>query len=135
MDILDLLNNNSDDHNIGSVGSPSSTTEITIDINQKSENKKILGQLVCLVQPQEQSHLVVIGQISEVETQNRWHEDLTFRGIIKRRGSLPHLSGKADVRTAILTVQACFSISEDKQVTEGTLSTSPSTGTNYLYSP
>jgi len=129
MDLLDKLNNHSDQFNIGSVGSPSNTTEIIIDINQKSEKKRNLGQLVCLVQPQDQENLVVIGQISEIETQNRWHEDLTFRGIIKRRGSLPHLSEKADVRTAKLNVQACFSIAPDGKITPGTLGTSPATGT------
>lgn len=35
MDLLDKLNNHSDQFNIGSVGSPSNTTEIIIDINQK----------------------------------------------------------------------------------------------------
>jgi len=129
MDLLDKLNNHSDQFNIGSVGSPSNTTEIIIDINQKSEKKRNLGQLVCLVQPQDQENLVVIGQISEIETQNRWHEDLTFRGIIKRRGSLPHLSEKADVRTAKLNVQACFSIAPDGKINPGTLGTSPATGT------
>ncbi|TAE60996.1 MAG: ATP-binding protein [Nostocales cyanobacterium] len=129
MDLLDLLNNQSDEFNIGSVGSPSNTTEIIIDINQKSEKKRNLGQLVCLIQPQEQEHLVVIGQISEIETKNRWHEDLTFRGIIKRQGRLPHLSEKADVRTAKLNVQACFSIAPDGKISEGTLGTSPATGT------
>ncbi|MBO1060323.1 MAG: hypothetical protein AN483_19085 [Aphanizomenon flos-aquae MDT14a] len=128
MDLLDLLDNQ-DEFNIGSVGSPSNTTEILIDINLKSEKKRNLGQLVCLIQPQEQEKLVVIGQISEIETKNRWHEDLTFRGIIKRRGSLPHLSGKADVRTAKLNVQACFSIAPDGKITEGILGTSPATGT------
>lgn len=128
MNLLDLLDNQ-DEFNIGSVGSPSNTTEILLDINQKSEKKRNLGQLVCLIQPQEQEHLVVIGQISEIETKNRWHEDLTFRGIIKRRGSLPHLSGKADVRTAKLNVQACFSIAPDGKISEGTLGTSPATGT------
>lgn len=129
MDLLNLLNNQSDEFNIGSVGSPSNTTEIIIDINQKSEKKRNLGQLVCLIQPQEQDKLVVIGQISEIETKNRWHEDLTFRGIIKRRGSLPHLSEKADVRTAKLNVQACFSIAPDGKISEGILGTSPATGT------
>ncbi|MBD2388463.1 ATP-binding protein [Cylindrospermum sp. FACHB-282] len=129
MNLLDLLNDHSNEFNIGSVGSPSNTTEILLDINQKSEKRRNLGQLVCLVQPQEQEKLVVIGQISEIETKNRWHEDLTFRGIIKRRGSLPHLSEKADVRTAKLNVQACFSIAPDGKISEGTLGTSPATGT------
>ena len=129
IDLIDLITNQSDEFNIGSVGSPSNTTEIIIDINQKSEKKRNLGQLVCLVQPQDQENLVVIGQISEIETKNRWHEDITFRGVIKRRGSLPHLSGKADVRTAKLNVQACFSIAPDGKISEGTLGTSPATGT------
>ena len=47
MDLLDLLDNQ-DEFNIGSVGSPSNTTEILLDINQKSEKKRNLGQLVCL---------------------------------------------------------------------------------------
>jgi len=81
MDLLDLLDNQSDEFNIGSVGSPSNTTEILIDINQKSEKKRNLGQLVCLIQPQEQEKLVVIGQISEIETKNRCYSSTkkTFR--------------------------------------------------------
>ena len=128
MDLTSLLNDKSDSYNIGSIGSPSSTTEIAIDINQKSEAKQILGQLVYFTQRQEENELVILGQISEIETQNRWHEDITFRGIIKRRGSLPNLSGRADVRTATLGVQACFSIALDGKVSEGVLGMSPTTG-------
>ena len=128
MDLTSLLNDRSDSFNIGSIGSPSSTTEIVIDINQKSEAKQVLGQLVYFTQRQEENELVILGQISEIETQNRWHEDITFRGIIKRRGSLPHLSGRADVRTATLGVQACFSIAPDGKVSEGVLGMSPTTG-------
>jgi hypothetical protein len=131
-DILDLLVNQAAAHAIGSVGSPSNTTEIIIDILQTSEDKKVLGQLVYLVVPQDDKQLAVIGQISKVETKNRWHEDLTFRGIIKRRGRLPHLSERADVRTATISVQACFAITPGSQspdeVTESILGISPSTG-------
>jgi len=130
--ILDLLVHQSADYAIGSVGSPSNTTEIVIDILQTSETQKVLGQLVYLVVPQDNKQLVVIGQISKVETKNRWHEDLTFRGIIKRRGRLPHLSERADVRTATISVQACFAITPGSQspddVTESILGISPSTG-------
>lgn len=130
--VLDLLINQASDYAIGSVGSPSNTAEIIIDILQTSEAQKVLGQLVYLVVPQDNQHLAVIGQISKVETKNRWHEDLTFRGIIKRRGRLPHLSEQADVRTATISVQACFAIpSGDRrfeEVTEAILGISPSTG-------
>jgi len=131
-EILGLLVNQAADYAIGSVGSPSNTTEIVIDILQTSETQKVLGQLVYLVVPQDDKQLAVIGQISKVETKNRWHEDLTFRGIIKRRGRLPHLSERADVRTATISVQACFAITPGSQspdeVTESILGMSPSTG-------
>lgn len=127
---LDVLLNEAEEFAIGCVGSPSSTAEIVIDILQTSESSKVLGQLVYLVVPQDGKQLAVIGQVSQVETENRWHEDLTFRGIIKRRGHLPHLSARADVRTATISVQACFAVEdgETEQITESILGISPSTG-------
>lgn len=128
--LLDILINRSSDYQVGIVGSPSNTTEIVIDILQTQERSKILGQLVYMVIPQEEQYLAIVGQISQIETRNRWHEDQTFRGIIKRRGTLPHLSGRADVRTATISVQAAFQFSnlESEVATEGVLAISPSTG-------
>lgn len=130
LDVLDILVNRSVDHQIGIVGSPSDTTEMVIDILQTQEKSRILGQLVYVVVPQEDCFLAVIGQISQIQTKNRWHEDQTFRGIIKRRGKLPHLSERADVRTATISVQAAFEFGEAELqgITEGILATSPSTG-------
>jgi hypothetical protein len=118
---------------IGVVGSPSDTTEITIDILESAEASRIRGQMVYLVLPHDGRRIAVLGQISRVETQNRWHEDMAFRGIIKRQGALPHLSGRADVRTATLTVQAAFTIDLDAEAgeefcQEDMLGTSPGTG-------
>lgn len=130
--VLDVLVNQASDHEVGVVGSPTNTTEIVIDIKQDQETSRALGQLVYLVVDQEDSKLAVIGQITQVETRNRWHEDMTFRGIIKRRGELPHLSGRADVRTATISVQAAFAFRPDAEgnenVTESILAISPSTG-------
>ena len=117
---------------LGIVGSPSDTTEITIDIMESAEVSRIRGQMVYLVLPHDNCRIAVLGQISRVETQNRWHEDMAFRGIIKRQGALPHLSGRADVRTATLTVQAAFTIDVDEAgeefCQEDMLGTSPGTG-------
>lgn len=118
---------------VGVVGSPSDTTQITIDILESAEASRIRGQMVYLVLPHDKRQIAVIGQISRVETQNRWHEDMAFRGIIKRQGSLPHLSERADVRTATLTVQAAFTIDvrdedEEEFCEEDMLGTSPATG-------
>ncbi|MDX1934122.1 MAG: DUF87 domain-containing protein [Capsulimonadales bacterium] len=120
---------------IGVVGSPSDTREITIDILETAESARIVGQMVYLVLSHEggSGKIAVLGQISRVETRNRWHEDLSFRGIIKRQGGLPHLSARADVRTATLTVQAAFAIetdeSDEERCVEDMLGTSPATGT------
>lgn len=118
---------------VGVVGSPSDTSEITIDIMESAESARLRGQMVYLVLPHEHRRIAILGQISRVETQNRWHEDMAFRGIIKRQGALPHLSGRADVRTATLTVQAAFAIDvsdEDGEefCEEDMLGTSPATG-------
>lgn len=118
---------------VGVVGSPSDTTEITIDILESAEASRIRGQMVYLVLPQDDRRIAILGQISRVETQNRFHEDMAFRGIIKRQGSLPHLSGRADVRTATLTVQAAFTIdvndtTGEEFCQEDMLGTSPGTG-------
>jgi DNA helicase HerA-like ATPase len=118
---------------VGVVGSPSDTSEITIDIIESAENARLRGQMVYLVVPHEDRQIAILGQISRVETQNRWHEDMAFRGIIKRQGALPHLSGRADVRTATLTVQAAFAIDISDETgeefcEEDMLGTSPSTG-------
>jgi len=129
--LLQSLVDQASDHQLGIVGSPSNTTEITIDILQAQEESKILGQLVYTVIPQGKAHLAVLGQVSQIETKNRWHEDMTFRGIIKRRGNLPHLSGRADVRTATISVQAVFEVDgsdPEQNIVESVLAVSPSTG-------
>ena len=117
---------------VGVVGSPSDTSEITIDILEASQADRIRGQMVYLVMRHADAMICVMGQISRVETKNRWHEDMAFRGIIKRQGSLPHLSERADVRSATLTVQAAFAIDKDEWgeefCEEDMLGTSPGTG-------
>src|SRR5688572_31079610 len=61
-----------------SVGSPSDTTEITIDILETAEASRIRGQMVYMVLPHDNCRIAVLGQISRVETQNRWHEDMAL---------------------------------------------------------
>jgi len=66
---------------------------------------------------------------------NRWHEDPNMRGVLKRYGSLPHLSAVGDVRTADVTVQAAYlaadpapSQGDPPMESAGSLSMSPTTG-------
>lgn len=112
---------------IAITGSPSTTLDIVIDITESSKSERVLGQMVYVIVNEDGRDILVIGQIIEISTKNRWHEDLAFKGVIKRHGSLPHLSGVADNRIATVSVQACYNLGESSP--EGhILGTSPSTG-------
>ncbi|MGB7207944.1 MAG: ATP-binding protein [Pyrinomonadaceae bacterium] len=112
---------------LGITGSPSTTLEVVIDITEQTKTDRALGQMVYVVLEEDGRNVLVIGQIIEIETKNRWHEDPAFKGVIKRHGSLPHLSGAADNRIATISVQACYDLGQDDP--EGyILGTSPSTG-------
>ena len=115
---------------LGAVGSPSDTFESTVDILEVSEKSKLLGELVRFEVEEGDGKILVLGQITEVKTENRWHQEPSFKGIIKRHGNLPHLSGSADSRIAKINVQSSFRIpNNDSQNYEAhKLANSPSTG-------
>lgn len=112
---------------LGVTSSPSNTLEITIDIREESKLQRTLGQMVFVVIEEDGQSVLVMGQIVEVETKNRWHEDQAFKGVIKRYGALPHLSNSADNRIARISVQACYTLAGDDP-NGYILGTSPSTG-------
>ncbi len=112
---------------VGVTSSPSNTLDITIDITEESKTERTLGQMVYAVLEEDGENILVIGQIIEIQTKNRWHEDPSFKGVIKRHGKLPHLSGTADNRIATISVQACYNLGNS--IPESyILGTSPSTG-------
>jgi DNA helicase HerA-like ATPase len=120
---------------IGIVGSPSSTGSATVDIVEEASGKPLHGQLVFLTHPLQEKCLIAIGTVTEIKTQNRWHEDANMRGVLKKHGSLPHLSEVGDVRTADLLVQASYeaespdpSIGQEPVESAGALTMSPTTG-------
>lgn len=121
--------------NVGLVGSPSTTAKVTVDIVEEATGVPLHGQLVSLTHELDQRALIALGTVTEIKTSNRWHEDANMRGVLKRHGSLPHLSGVGDVRTADVLVQAAYSAeSRDPGVGEpptesgGSLTMSPTTG-------
>ncbi len=112
---------------LGITGSPSTTLDIVIDITEESKSQRVLGQMVYVLLEEDGKKVLVIGQIISIETQNRWHEDPSFKAVIKRHGNLPHLSGTADNRIATISVQACYDLQNNDPVGH-ILGTSPSTG-------
>ena len=125
--IIDILNQ--DKEPVGVVGSPSDTFEAIVDIRDVSEKSKLLGELVCFTVQESDSTIFVLGQITEIKTVNRWHEEPSFKGIIKRHGSLPNLSGISDNRIAKINVQSSFKLKEQDNIPKAhKLANSPSTG-------
>jgi len=112
---------------VGITSSPSNTLDITIDITEESKTERTLGQMAYAVLEEDGEDILVIGQIIEIQTKNRWHEDPSFKGVIKRHGRLPHLSGTADNRIATISVQACYNLGKSAPESY-ILGTSPSTG-------
>lgn len=120
---------------VGLVGSPSTTSRITVDILEDTVERGLRGELVSLTHPLEDSYLIAIGTVADIRTSNRWHEDPNMRGVLKLHGKLPHLSEVGDVRTADVIVQAAYETSaEDPSVGDnpiesgGSLAMSPTTG-------
>ncbi len=93
---------------IGVVGSPSTTTEFTIDLLQEASEERLVGALVAFDATQSGFPIKSVGQIIGIELRNRWHEDATFRNLIKRTGEIPPITSRQDTRTAQLAVGATF---------------------------
>lgn len=69
--IIDYLNKHATEVSLGSTGSPSDTSEITIDIRESFKLRRTLGQMVYLRLIEDGRDVLVIGQIVKVETRNR----------------------------------------------------------------
>ena len=122
-------------NDIGMVGSPSTTAKVTVDILEDATGFPLRGQLVSLTHRMDTQYLIALGTVTEIRTSNRWHEDPNMRGVLKRHGSLPHLSAVGDVRTADVAVQAVYlaehenpSDGEPPRESGGSLAMSPTTG-------
>lgn len=99
---------------VGIVGSPSKTAQVTIDILDAVTHSELLGDLVYTAHPLGNGrHMLAIGTVGEIETRNRWHEDPNMRGVLRLQGSLPHLSADGDIRTAEVAIQAVYETDSD----------------------
>lgn len=94
---------------IGVVGSPSSTSEMALDILAGAVNKKLVGELALFRYHQDGLSHYALGQITEVKLRNVWHEDPTMRSLIRQRGQLDPVSGRQDTHLGEMTISAVFS--------------------------
>ncbi len=113
---------------IGVVGSPSSTSEMALDILASAVNKKLVGELALFRYHQDGLSHYALGQITEVKMRNVWHEDPTMRSLIRQRGRVDTVSERQDTHLGEMTISAVFS-ADTNGYRPSILGTVPATGT------
>ena len=101
-----MTNNRNQD--IAVVGSPSTNTELTLDLLQEATEERVVGALTAFQATQNGQTIVSVGQVVGIELKNRWHEDSVFRNLVKRTGEIPPITNRQDTRIADLVVGATF---------------------------
>jgi hypothetical protein len=90
------------------IGSPSSNTELTLDLLLEATEERMVGALTAFRANQNGTPIISVGQIVGIELRNRWHEDSVFRNLVKRTGEIPPITNRQDTRIANLVVGATF---------------------------
>ena len=120
----------SDTEPIGTIGSPSSTSEISLNILHNAVTKKLIGELVIFRYIQEFKSHYSLGQITEIELKNVLLEDPTIKSVARQRGLVSPISGIQDTHVGKLLCSAVFSNNKDENFFETSLlGTVPATGT------
>jgi len=114
---------------LGVVGSPSSTSQLSIDILGTAVNRKLVGELALFRYSQDSSPHYALGQITEVQLRNIWHEDPTMRSLIRQRGRVDAVSERQDTHLGQMIISAVFKQTGPGKYEPSILGTVPSTGT------
>lgn len=114
---------------LGVVGSPSSTTELALDVLGTAVTRKLVGELALFRFSQDSSAHYALGQITEVQLRNVWHEDPTMRSLIRQRGRVDAVSERQDTHLGQMTISAVFRKGGPAGYEPSILGTVPSTGT------
>lgn len=114
---------------LGVVGSPSSTSQLALDILGTAVTRKLVGELALLEFAQDEAPHYALGQITEIALRNIWHEDPTMRSLIRQRGRVDAVSERQDTHLGKMTISAVFKRSRLHHYDPSILGTVPSTGT------
>ena len=114
---------------LGVIGSPSSTAQLALDILGSAVSRKLVGELALFPFSQDTSSHYALGQITEIQLRNIWHEDPTMRSLIRQRGRVDAVSERQDTHLGQMTVSAVFRAGGSAGYEPSILGTVPSTGT------
>jgi hypothetical protein len=114
---------------LGVVGSPSSTAQLALDILGSAVTRKLVGELALFRFSQDASPHYALGQITEVQLRNIWHEDPTMRSLIRQRGRVDAVSERQDTHLGQMVISAVFRQGGPAGYEPSILGTVPATGT------
>jgi hypothetical protein len=114
---------------LGVVGSPSSTAQLALDILGSAVMRKLVGELALFRFAQDTSPHYALGQITEVQLRNIWHEDPTMRSLIRQRGRVDAVSERQDTHLGQMLISAVFRQGGAAGYEPSILGTVPATGT------
>jgi len=114
---------------LGVVGSPSSTAQLALDVLGSAVTRKLVGELALFRFSQDTSTHYALGQITEVQLRNIWHEDPTMRSLIRQRGRVDAVSERQDTHLGQMVISAVFRKGGPAGYEPSILGTVPATGT------
>lgn len=114
---------------LGVVGSPSSTAQLALDVLGSAVGRKLVGELALFHFTQDATPHFALGQITEVQLRNIWHEDPTMRSLIRQRGRVDAVSERQDTHLGQMVLSAVFKAGGAHGYEPSILGTVPSTGT------
>ncbi|MBN1294886.1 MAG: ATP-binding protein [Candidatus Latescibacteria bacterium] len=117
-----------DGDKIGVLGSPSSTSNLAIDILGEATTRKLIGELAYLRYIQDKNPHYAIGQITDVALNNLMLEDATMKNLIRVKGAIESISGIQDTHRGRLSLSAVFGQNSNNYF-PSLMGTVPPTGT------
>jgi hypothetical protein len=114
----------------GVIGSPSSTSQLALDILGAAVGRKLVGELALFSFLQDTYSHYALGQITEVQLRNIWHEDPTMRSLIRQRGRVDAVSERQDTHLGQMVISAVFRDGTAGRYEPSILGTVPPTGTS-----
>jgi hypothetical protein len=114
---------------LGVIGSPSSTAQLALDMLGSAVSRKLVGELALFQFAQDSSTHFALGQITEVQLRNVWHEDPTMRSLIRQRGRVDAVSERQDTHLGQMVISAVFRQGGAAGYEPSILGTVPATGT------
>src|SRR6266852_8432836 len=114
---------------LGVVGSPSTTSQLALDILGAAVTRKLVGELAVFRYLQDTSSHYALGQITEIQLRNIWHEDPTMRSLIRQRGRVDAVSERQDTHLGQMVISAVFKKGGTRGYEPSILGTVPPTGT------